>query len=165
MKRIALTRDFYTLVDDADFKELNRYQWQVIMPGGPEGRKYAIRFESGKAVYMHRQLLKDQFTPERPQCDHINGNGLDNQRANLRPATRQENQRNRGVQARKNRSSKFKGVTKTKSGWTAGINITTNRRRYLGTFRDEESAALEYDRAAIEHYGQFARPNFPQEAR
>jgi hypothetical protein len=164
MQRIPLTRDFYALVDDADFQELSAYQWQVLMPGGPEGRKYAVRYQRGKAIYMHRVLLKDQLTTERPHCDHRNGDGLDNRRENLRACTRTENQRNRRCQSRQGRTSQFKGVNKTRSGWTAKISIAPYTQQYIGCFKSETVAALAYDQAALTYHGEFANLNFPAQA-
>jgi hypothetical protein len=95
-----------------------------------------------------------------PQTDHINGNGLDNRRCNLRPVTSQQNRANQ----RKTRgTSQFKGVylRRRERNWEAAIKV--NRRRiYLGTFSSEVEAARAYDAAARHHFGEFAALNFPR---
>jgi len=104
---------------------------------------------------MHRVIL-----PDAEEVDHINGNGLDNRRANLRPATGIENRRNRR-RSRKNTSG-YAGVSwdKVNRKWYAYI-TADGRMRALGRFDTAEEAALARDRAALELHGEFARLNFP----
>lgn len=85
--------------------------------------------------------------------DHINHNGLDNRRANLRPATSQQNSGNRRPCRG---SSVYRGVTRHKSGWQASI-----AGRYLGLFQDEAEAARAWDAAARERWAEFAYQNLP----
>jgi hypothetical protein len=90
--------------------------------------------------------------------DHINRNGLDNRKANLRLATISENCRNRGI--RKGASSKFKGVhwCNTRKKWLVGIKLNGHR-KHLGSFDNEIKAAKAYDEAAKKYHGQFATLN------
>jgi hypothetical protein len=92
--------------------------------------------------------------------DHKNGNGLDNTRTNMREATNQENARNQHKRA--GTSSQYKGVCFIPVGgrWMASICLS-GRSVHLGYHATEELAALAYDTAAREHFGEFARPNFP----
>ncbi|OLE10689.1 MAG: hypothetical protein AUG89_11540 [Acidobacteria bacterium 13_1_20CM_4_56_7] len=89
--------------------------------------------------------------------DHVDGNPLNNQRANLRQANRYQNGQNRKVQKH---SSRFKGVSFWKSvgKWVASINVN-GKKRHLGYFKDETDAAKRYDRAAELNFGVFARTN------
>jgi hypothetical protein len=98
------------------------------------------------------------------EIDHVNGDGLDNRRENLRVATHAQNASNRGV--RVNNTSGFKGVHANHSGrgkqWFAYI--TTNyKRQHLGMFGTAEEAARAYDAAAVRLHGEFARLNFPSD--
>lgn len=91
--------------------------------------------------------------------DHINGDGLDNRRANLRPATRSQNGANKPSRSG---VSEFKGVSwhRARSVWIAQISVDQVR-RHLGSFTTEKAAALAYDEAARTAWGEYARPNFP----
>jgi hypothetical protein len=96
------------------------------------------------------------------EIDHIDGNGLNCQRANLRWATRAQNMANRR-KLRKG-ANRFKGVSflARLDKYQAYIG-SGGTRRYLGVFTSEENAARAYDRAALDMYGPFASLNFPQE--
>ncbi len=95
---------------------------------------------------------------DRLTVDHINGDPLDNRRENLRIATRQENQRNRRGWGR----SGFKGVLfrAKRQRWEAYIQVGT--RVFSRARHTAEEAAIAYDDMAREHFGQFARLNFPR---
>ena len=106
-------------------------------------------------VTMHVMLMG------RPWIDHINHNGLDNRRSNLRLATPAQNAANK--RPIKGAASRYKGVVWNKQirRWAAGIKVDYQH-RHLGYFRDEVSAAEAYDAAARESFGEFAYLNFPE---
>jgi len=103
--------------------------------------------------WVMRKKLKDNPLLE---VDHINGNPLDNRKSNLRLCTREENCRNRRNR-KDHKSSRYKGVGKSKRGGNFYACITKKGKRYhLGTFEDERKAGLAYNMAAFLLYGDFA---------
>lgn len=112
-------------------------------------------------VAMHRFILG--LDRGEGVVDHINGNGLDNRKVNLRGANPTLNSANR--RKRKNCQSKYKGVTFNRGRIVAQIFHRVDGRRYkdaLGVFETEEQAARVYDRRAIELWGEYAKTNFPR---
>ncbi|KPL25465.1 MAG: hypothetical protein AMJ75_01080 [Phycisphaerae bacterium SM1_79] len=107
---------------------------------------------------MHRQILK---VPDHMFVDHINHNGLDNRKANLRPATRTQNNRNRRKVHKANFHSKYKGLTwyKREKRWAVRIMADGNS-KFIGYFQNEIEAAKAYDTAAKKYHGEFAVLNF-----
>ncbi len=97
------------------------------------------------------------------EVDHKDGNGLDCRRHNVRPATKQQNQANRGPRA--NNASGFKGVSwfPRQRRWYARIGVD-GRNLYLGVYESAAAAARAYDAAARTHFGEFAKLNFPEDA-
>jgi hypothetical protein len=160
MKTIALNKGLEALVDDEDYDRIVGIgKWFAYQR---DRTIYARHSTSGdgarrKTVQMHSLIL-----PSASWIDHINGNGLDNRRSNLRPASPLENARNR--RARRDSGTGFKGVGRNKSTnrpWYASISLPGGRRIYLGGHATPEEAARAYDAAAREHFGEFARLNFP----
>lgn len=162
MKKIELTRNQFALVDDEDYEYLNQWKWHA-MPG--RNKYYAQRVEyvylNGKRSKilhtMHSSIMK--LTTKEFVIDHIDGDGLNNQKINLRKCTRLQNSFNRIKQNRK-ATSNFKGVYwyKSRNCWRAQIMF--NRKTIpLGYFNIEESAAIAYNDAAIKYFGEFAKLN------
>jgi len=152
VKTIPLGEGVYAYVDAADYEWLNQWHWRVH--GG-----YAARHEKRKVVFMHRELMKP---PPGKIVDHANGNKCDNTRINLRNITRRQNMHNKRKQA--GASSIYKGVTYNKKSrrWRACVDLGKER-FYLGQFDSEVEAARAYDYKAVELFGEFARPNFPDQ--
>jgi len=155
MRTIPLTQGKVAIVDDQDYAELSKYKWYAT---NNRKRWYAGRHvgprSHRKQVFMHRQLLN---APPGLQCDHINGDGLDNRRCNLRICTSSENSMNRRSRGG---TSEFKGVYwyKRNKKWRAQIR-DDGKQYHLGYFQNEASAARAYNRAARNAFGEFARVN------
>lgn len=155
---IPLRNGGVALVDEADAARLSGHAWYR------EDRahtSYACRqARVGRKVvkvYLHREVLGLAHPSQ--QADHANGDGLDNRRANLRPATRSENMANRRAAAR---DIPYRGVYRSRRGRPYRAQITAaGRVRHLGQFDSPEVAALAYDRAALAAFGPFAVLNFP----
>lgn len=153
MKLIPLTQGKFAQVDDEDYDYLMQWKWYAI----PKRRTtYARSSETLKSpsIRMHRLIMKP---PPELQVDHIDGNGLNNQKSNLRWATHSQNQFNRKSRMG---SSRYKGVYfhRIAKKWVAMISENA-KRKWIGTFETEEAAAEAYNRAAIKYHGEFARLN------
>lgn len=163
MKQIPLAKGRgFALVDDADFEWLSGYRWRL----GHNG--YVVRSEwqsdlpkpMSYRFSMHRQILNAQ---PGQYVDHIDGNPLNNTRANLRLCNAQQNTRNRAPE--RSATSKYKGVCWNRNAGKWQACITVDRKlRYLGLYANEEEAARVYDAQAKALFGEFARLNFPEEA-
>jgi hypothetical protein len=157
VKQISLTRGMVALVDDEDFDFLSQFSWSAWKTPH-HNTWYAVARKEGRNVYMHRLLLD---APPGIEVDHRDGNGLNNQRKNLRYASRSEQMMN--TQKMKGKSSKYKGVSwyKRYSKWMARVK-KNGKYVFLGYFDDEEAAAQAYDVKARELFGEYARLNLPE---
>ena len=156
MKRIPLTQGKFALVDDEDYTFL--IQWKWYFSGRYAVRSESLQHEDGTRFkprrYMHRDINR---TPLGVQTDHIDGNGLNNRRRNLRDATCAENQRNC---RRTKGSSKYKGVQLTNRGVYVSHIKVSGKSIYLGSFGiDEIKAAKAYNKAALKYHGKYASLN------
>jgi len=158
MKTIPLSQGFVALIDDEDFARVSQYKWCALVC--KNGRIYAKRHywvPGGKGkeknIMMHRFILGLPLG-RKPDVDHEDHNGLNNQKHNLRVATRQQNNANQ----RKTRgTSQFKGVywNKNAGKWQAQIKVN-GVRHYLGLFTSEAKAAGAYAQAAVKYFGTFS---------
>lgn len=146
------------LIDEADLPTVQPWRWQVWeVPEKNWGPYATARIGTGRKAprrYMHQLLTGNPLT------DHIDHDGLNNQRHNLRLATRGQNLQNqRPLRAG---ASRFKGVSRAGSRWRARIKLR-GREVHLGRYDSELAAALAYDAAARQAFGSFACLNFPEE--
>jgi hypothetical protein len=159
---ICTPADHLFRIDAEDWPRISRFKWYVSSDGG--GRMYVYTYVDKKKIYLHRSLLK---APNSQRVDHRNGDPLDNRKANLRLASPQQNMFNRRKSHTfrgKPTTSPFKGVTWDRSRGRHKAQIKKNGiSHYLGRFMDERSAAIAYDYAALEMFGEFAQTNFTYE--
>lgn len=145
---IFLTQGQIALVDDEDFERINQYKWCA-----QKGRYTYYAKRTSKGIRMHHVILNSD-----EEIDHIDGNGLNNQKYNLRKADG-KNVVNR--QKFKNSTSKYKGVfwNKKLDKWQTQIRVN-KKAIYLGLFEDDIEAAKAYDKAAVAYFSEFAKLNF-----
>jgi len=156
MKIIPLTQDKFASIDDEDYQIVSLFNWYAQKD---YNTYYAITMMKicGVKTYisMHRLIMN---APKGDSVDHKSGNGLNNQKYNLRFCTHSQNQMNRRIG--KNFSSKYKGVH-----WHIGnnkwhVNININKKiKWVGSFDSELKAAIAYNEVALRQYGEFANLN------
>lgn len=165
MKKIPLTQGKFALVDDEDYERLSFFQWFAFKPKNSETNLYYARRntefgEPRKCVHMHRAVLG--ISELDMDIDHIDNNGLNNQKYNLRYTTQAGNSAN--IKMRRTNKSGFKGVCWSNKSKRWACSITTQGKQlWLGYYDTPEEAARVFDRAALKYHGEFARPNFPKE--
>ncbi len=160
-RKIYLGEGFWTILDRQDYYRFASFKWEIY---GSDNKFYAVRgVMAGSSrtttVRLHRLIMD---CPKGLVVDHINGDSLDNRRANLRLATQAQNLYNR--KKKKNTSSQFIGVSFNKSHryWCSQIRVN-GKSVWLGSFDNEIAAAKAYDKAARMYHKEFARLNFPEE--
>ena len=165
MQLIALGRKktLHAVVDDEDYERLSCVPW-IGQKSGNTWYAGTTVVPDVHRVWMHRLLLGVSDSSIR--IDHINHDGLDNRKTNLRILSPQQNRFNARPEIRAACHSCFFGVFRNTSGrknpWRAGINID-GRYKHLGCFRTEGEAAKAYDEAALRVHGQSVFLNFPLE--
>ena len=151
---VKLTKGKFSIIDKEDIPLVEGHLWN-------EDGGYAVRsgkkYGNGKQR-MHRVILG--LTDKSMIADHINNNGLDNRKLNLRSCSRNQNAKNRS--AKKNGASKYLGVSfrkKVTDRWVAHIYIN-GKNKNLGSYDTQEEAAIAYDKMAKIIHGEFANLNF-----
>ena len=153
-REIALSSGLVAIVDDIDFAMVSQWRWSSTKCGKSIYAKRSA-WPGDKTIYMHRVILG---VADGVEVDHINNNGLDNQRSNLRPATHSQN----GVNNRQPLGeSGYRGVYRNNnSGWQVVMAHQGKTLRF-GTYPTPEEAARVWDEMAIQYRGEFAVLNFP----
>lgn len=158
MREIPVGRSgLVALVDDEDYELVSRYRWW--------SDKHGPNLLYARQARPEFRLMHVVLMGTNTGIDHADHDGLNNQRSNLRPATRGQNAAN--SRKRDGLTSVYKGVSRCLHGrkrWQASIGGSASVRRSLGRFVSEEDAARAYDVAAVELYGEFAWLNFPPPA-
>ncbi len=151
---IPLTQGKFAIVDDDD-EWIGKWKWYYSTHRGGRAERCFRTAGKRNTLFMHRVILD---APDGLQVDHINHDGLDNRRSNLRLCTNAQNNMNRTKL--EGCSSKYKGVSwhRQKMKWQARITLN-GKLKHLGWFSSEEEAARAYDKAAKEHFGDFAKIN------
>lgn len=160
-RKIALSKQgwryrgkFSALVDDEDFDKINSFAWSYCLLNK---RSYAITTfpttsNGPRQMLMHRMILGIDSSVD---IDHIDGDGLNNTRGNLRICDRSDNLHNQGPRNGK----KYKGLHEIRPGVFAVYICYDGKSHYVGTFYNLREAVVSYNEAAIVHHGEFARLN------
>ena len=153
---MEVTQGQVTTFDLEDLEKVAEHPWYVCHGGKTSYAQTSIGFGRGnrKLLQLHRLIAGENGKP----VDHKNGCGLDNRKSNLRSCSNSENTRNQSL--RKDNTTGYKGVSyrKQRGKYRACIEINS-RHKHLGHFNCPTAAAIAYDKAAIEHFGEFARLN------
>jgi hypothetical protein len=150
---VPLSKGLYATVDAADYDRVNQYRWCASSCGH---KIYAVRNVKHRTVFMHRFIMKP---PRGKFIDHIDGNGLNNRRANLRFCNQQQNNFNR------HGGGRFRGVQKyPRSEKYRGVVHKNGKAYCTRVFDNPIDAARARDQLAIKHHGPFAYLNNPDEA-
>lgn len=162
-KIITLTNsDELTIVDDIDYDYLIQWNWQLGDTGHSKRiQRTTLINKIITTIYMSKEITIRMDLNLTNQIDHIDRDIFNNQRFNLRAATRSQNKANNNLY--KNNTTGYKDVHfhNLHQKYCARISIN-NKRIQLGYFEDAEDAAKAYDKAAIKYFGQFASLNFPE---
>lgn len=158
MIEIPLSKGYVAIVDDDCPDAILEKKWHVLVKRS--GKVYAIRNQAtpdgGRCTeYLHRAIMSPAVGFV---VDHIDGDGLNNQRSNLRVCSNTENVRNSKMHRRN--TSGFKGVSwnKDRGGWDARI-MVAGKQVSLGCFTHKSEAAEAYDHACVRMHGQYAKTN------
>jgi hypothetical protein len=150
MRELHLSNNMVAWVDDEDYDNVIKKTWY-----GNKASNSTIIYARCGAIFLHRFILglKDKHI----KCDHIDGNGLNNTKSNLRICTHSENMRNRRKQEH---CSIYKGVGRVQGRWRSSIKYN-GKTTHIGYFNTDYQAAVAYDIIAKSLFGAFSNLNFP----
>jgi hypothetical protein len=157
MKKIPLSQGLFAIVDDEDYERVSKYKWFALKD---KHTFYAIRSirKNGRQSKqkMHRLILK--MRNSKILIDHINKNGIDNRKKNLRKASSLQNSHNRKIPI--TNTTGFRGVHWRKDIKKFASYININRKKtHLGIFPTAKLASITYECAAKKHFGKFYSPS------
>ena len=144
-------KGFEVIVDDEDYERVSKYYWTLAKRGK---HYYAKNHSIG---YLHRLILNP---PRTKLIDHINCNGLDNRKENLRLCNHSQNKCNR--ERNFQNKSGYKGVYRSDTKevkWNARISFGNIKSKHIGIFKTKKEAALAYNEAAKRYHGEYAKLN------
>ena len=153
--------DMFATIDEEDADKVSGFRWNVRKDVYTFYARAAVRLgdRRQKTVAMHRLIMS---CPDGMEVDHINLDGLDNRKENLRISHHSQNVANQYL--RTSNTSGYKGVYwESRKGWWRAQIRSRGRSWVLGIFDDPILAAIAYDEAARVLHGEFARFNFPLE--
>ena len=156
MKKIGLPSGDVTLISDEDLERVAEWAWRkkTVRPG--VNYVEMANKKSKPGIPLHRFIMNP---PDGLLVDHKDGDGMNNQRENLRICTNADNVRNRKLHS--NSTTGYKGVWFYNSHKKYSASIMSHGNKYfLGLYDDPIEAARAYDKKARELHGEFARPNF-----
>lgn len=155
---IKLSSGDFVKIDPEDYPKVSKHHWYL---NTFRGLKYAKTSSTvngkKKCIGMHSIIL---IAGEGLEIDHINNDGLDNRKSNLRICTHRQNLMN--VRAQTGKSSKYKGVSKTQDNTWKAVSRVSGEQKYLGRFKTEKEAAIAYDNEVIKYGDEHAFLNFPE---
>lgn len=155
MKFIPLTKGKFALVDDQDFEFLSQWKWHAHRSDDCWYARRSVWTPPVKTIVsMHAQIISP---PLGFNVDHRDGDGLNNQRFNLRQATQKQNCCNQRLKI--TNTSGYKGVyfNRKCEKWVA--QIQNGKSISLGLFLSPEDAARPYDQEALRLWGEFSKTN------
>lgn len=158
MQLIPLTQGKFAMVDDDVAEALRCHSWQAVQRGGRWYGRCRVRLESGMVVYPYMHQSIAGYALNGKMVDHEDGNGLNNQRYNLRIATSLQNAANRRSKSRGKVSRPGVHQASCNGRWIAQITVD-GKKVHLGSFSTEDEAYARYAEAAADARGEFFAPH------
>ena len=162
MREIPLSQSKVARVDNADYDLVSQHTWSAVQGQNTWYAHTNIRVNGKHTILVMHRLILGLEPSDKKHTDHVDHNGLNNQRTNIRVCSRSQNAAN--SQKHKDGRCKYKGVCynrgmKRVKRWWARI-VVDYKTVSLGYFKTAEQAAMAYDLAAMERFGEYAYCNF-----